>query len=147
MGGNMRVLSLLVLASALAVAVASAQAGSAEEAPYAEPVSITSAVDGPFTATGHSLCSSGEVATTFNFFLGSEPDGFNLVVGKKFSCDDERGTFDMTLYVHVRPAARRNDFRWMITEATGAFEGLRGAGTGFGDYSDPAVDYYTGRVR
>ena len=69
------------------------------------------------------------------------------MVGKKFTCDDERGTFDMTLYVHVRPAARRNGFRWMITEATGALEGPHGAGTGLGDYSDPAVDNYTGRVR
>ena len=143
----MRLLGLLLLAGTLTVATASVQAAPSDQAPYAKPVSITSAVDGPFTATGHSLCSSGEVATTFNFFLGSEPDGFKLVVGKKFSCDDERGTFDMTLYVHVRPAARRNDFRWMITEATGAFEGLEGAGTGLGDYSDPAVDYYTGRVR
>jgi hypothetical protein len=143
----MRLLSLLTFAVSLAVATASVQAASTNEAPYSQPVSITSAVDGPFTATGHSLCSSGGVATTFNFFLGSEPDGFNLVVGKKFTCDDARGTFDMTLYVHVRPAARRNGFRWMITEATGAFEGLVGAGTGFGDYSDPAVDYYTGRIR
>jgi hypothetical protein len=104
-------------------------------------------VDGPFTATGQSLCSSGNVATTFNFFLGSEPDGFKVVVGKKFSCRDGRGTFDMTLHVHVRPAARRNDFRWMITDATGALEGLMGAGTGLGDYSDPPVDHYTGRTR
>lgn len=143
----MRLLGLLLLAGTLTVASASVQAASTSEAPYAEPVSITSAVDGPFTATGRALCASGEVATTFNFFLGSEPDGFKLVVGKKFSCDDGRGTFDMTLYVHVKPTARRNDFRWMITEATGAFEGLRGAGTGLGDYSDPPVDHYTGRVR
>ena len=143
----MRLLSLLVLAAALAVAAASAQAGSAEQAPYAEPVSITSAVDGPFEATGRSLCASGQVATTYNFFLGSVPDGFNLVVGKSFTCDDDSGTFDVVIYVAVRPGALRNNFRWLITHGTGQYEGLLGSGTGFGDSLGDGLDHYAGRVR
>ena len=142
----MRLLSLLLLAGTLAVAH-SARAASIDEAPYGERVSITSAVDGPFSAVGRSLCPSGQVATTYNFFLGSVPDGFNLVVGKSFTCDDGSGSFDLVLYVEVRPGARRNDFRWLITHGTGRYEGLLGAGTGVGDYSDPPVDHYTGRVR
>jgi hypothetical protein len=142
----MRLLTLLVLAGALVATAASAQAESVDEAPYAEMVSLVSAVDGPFTATGRSVCSSGEVATTFNFFLGSTPDGFKLVVGKKFSCDDGSGTFDLALHVQVRPGAPRNSFRWMVTEGTGEFDGLLGAGTGYGDSTD-SLDHYSGRVR
>lgn len=142
----MRVFSLFVLATALAVAGASAQAGSAEQAPFAEKVSITSPPDGPFNATGRSLCPSGDVATTYNFNVGSFPDGFDLVVGKTFTCDDGSGTFDVVVTVQVRPQEPRNNFRWMITDGTGEFEGLLGSGTGFGDRAD-GLDHYTGRVR
>jgi hypothetical protein len=148
------VLGLLVVVGALAVVTAVAQAGpddqgvaSSQEAPYAEKVSITSAVDGPFDATGRSLCPSGQVATTYNFFLGSVPDGFNLVVGKSFTCDDRSGTFDVVIYVEVKPRAERNNFRWLITHGTGQYEGLLGSGTGFGDSLGDGLDHYTGRVR
>ena len=47
--GTMRLLGLLLLAGTLTVATASVQAASSDDAPYAEPVSITSAVDGPST--------------------------------------------------------------------------------------------------
>jgi hypothetical protein len=136
----------LLAAGTLAVAIASAQAASSDEAPYAEKVSITSPVDGPFNATGRSLCPFGQVATTYNFFLGSVPDGFNLVVGKSFTCDDGSGTFDVVIYVEVTPGAPRNNFRWLITHGKGQYEGLLGAGTGFGDSLD-GLDHYTGRVR
>jgi hypothetical protein len=142
----MRLLSLFLLAGALAAAH-SAQAASIDEAPYSERVSITSAVDGPFSAAGRSLCPSGQVATTYNFFLGAVPDGFNLVVGKSFTCDDGSGSFDLVLYVEVRPAAPRNDFRWLVTHGTGRYEGLLGSGTGFGDSVGDGLDHYTGRVR
>jgi len=144
-------LGLLVVVGALAVVTAVAQAGPAgqggQEAPYAEKVSITSAVDGPFNATGRSLCPSGQVATTYNFFLGSVPDGFNLVVGKSFTCDDRSGTFDVVIYVEVKPGAARNNFRWLITHGTGQYEGLLGSGTGFGDSLGDGLDHYTGRAR
>lgn len=142
----MRVFSLLVLAGALAVAAASARAGSVEQAPLAEKVSITSAMDGPFNATGHSVCPAGHVATTYNFNVGSFPDGFDLVVGKTFTCDDGSGTFDVVVTVQVRPQEARNNFRWMITDGTGQYDGLLGSGTGFGDSAD-GLDHYTGRVR
>ena len=144
--GKMRLLGLLLLAGALTVATASVQAASTDNAPYAEPASITSAVDGPFEATGRSLFASGQVATTYNFFLGSVPNGFNLVVGKSFNCDDGSGTFDVVIYVAVTPGAPRNNFRWLITHGTGQYEGLLGSGTGFGDSGD-GLDHYAGRVR
>jgi hypothetical protein len=143
----MRLFSLLILAGTLAVLTASARAASVDEAPYTNKVSITSAVDGPFNATGQSICPSGQVATTYNFFLGSVSNGFNLVVGKSFTCDDGSGTFDLVLYVEVRPGAPRNNFRWLITHGTGQYEGLFGSGTGFGDSLGDGLDHYTGRVR
>jgi hypothetical protein len=142
----MRLFSLLVLAGALAVVAASAQAGSAEQAPFAEKVSITSPPDGLFDATGRSLCPSGQVATTYNFNVGSFPNGFDLVVGKTFTCDDGSGTFDVVVTVQVRPQEPRNNFRWMITDGSGQYEGLLGSGTGFGDPAD-GLDHYSGRVR
>ena len=142
----MRLLSLLLLAGTLAVAT-SARAASIDEAPYTQKVSITSPVDGPFIATGHALCPSGQVATTYNFFLGSVPNGFNLVVGKSFTCDNGSGSFDLVLYVEVRPGAPRNNFRWLVTGGTGQYEGLFGSGTGFGDSLGDQLDHYTGRVR
>jgi hypothetical protein len=141
----LRLLTLLVLAVTLAIATNAV--ASSDEAPYTKKVSITSAVDGPFEAAGASLCSSGRVATTYNFFLGSVPDGFNLVVGKSFTCDDGSGTFDVVIYVEVRPGAPRNNFRWLITHGTGQYAGLLGSGTGFGDSFGDRLDHYTGRVR
>jgi hypothetical protein len=85
------------------------------------------------------------VATTYNHFLGSAPYGFDLVVGKSFSCDDGSGTFDMVLHVQVRTVPFRTDFRWLITHGTGRYADLRGAGAGYSD--SPQVDQYTGRVR
>jgi hypothetical protein len=143
----MRLLVLLVLAVTLAIGTGAVQAASSDDAPYAKKVAITSAVDGPFTTTGGSLCSSGQVATTYNFFRGSAPDGFDLVVGKSFTCDDRSGTFELVIYVEVRPGAPRNDFRWLITHGTGRYAGLLGAGTGFGDSLGDGLDHYTGRLR
>jgi len=148
----MRLFSLLVLAGMLALATTSAQAGSVEQPPFAAKVSITSAPDGPFSATGHSLCVSGQAATTFNFAVGSLPDGVKLVVGKTFRCDDDSGTFDMVLSVRIRFVAGGppypTSFRWLITDGTGQFEGLQGSGTGVGVITNGEfVDSYTGRVR
>jgi hypothetical protein len=148
----MRLFSLLILAGALAVTVASAQAGSTTAPPFAQKVSITSAPDGPFSATGRALCSSGQVATTFNFAVGSLPDGVKLVVGKTLTCDDDSGSIDMVLSVRIRFVAggppHPTSFRWMITDGTGQYEGLLGSGTGVGAIaSGEFVDRYTGRVR
>jgi hypothetical protein len=142
----MRLLSLFLFAGALAVAAASARADSAEQAPFAEKVSITSAVDGPFDAAGRSICTTGGVATTYNFNVGSFPNGFDLVVGKTFTCDDGSGTLDVVVTVQVRPQEARNNFRWMITDGTGRYARTLGSGTGFGDPVD-GLDHYTGRVR
>ena len=69
------------------------------------------------------------------------------MVGKSFTCDDGSGTFDVVIYVAVRPEAPRNNFRWLITHGTGQHEGLLGAGTGFGDSHRDGLGHYTGRVR
>jgi hypothetical protein len=148
----MRRISLLVLAGTVAIASATAYAGSADEAPFAEKVSITSAADGPFTAAGQALCGSGQTATTFNFATRSLPDQVELVVGKTFSCADGTGTFDMVLAVQVRLIGEGpplpTTFRWMITDGTGQYESTLGSGTGAGVFAEGEfVDQYTGRAR
>ena len=68
------------------------------------------------------------------------------LVGKSFTCDDGSGTFDVVIYVAVRPEAPRNNFRWLITHGTGQYEGLLGSGTGFEDSAGDELDHYLGRV-
>ena len=145
----MRLLSLFVLAVTLAVATNAASAGPATP-PTPFMVSITSVPDGAFTATGHGVCPSGQASTTFAALARAFPDGsIDLDVNKSFVCDDGSGSFDMLLFVRLKMVNSQftNNFRWMITNGTGAYEDLAGAGTGQGVTVDgQAVDLYTGRT-
>ena len=144
----MRLLSLLILATTLAVATNAASAGPAEVTPF--KLAITSAQAGAFTATGHGLCPSGQASTPFAALVRTFPDGsIDLDVNKTFVCDDGSGSFDMLLFVRLKLVAGQftNNFRWMITNGTGAYEHLAGSGSGEGVTIDgQAVDLYTGRV-
>src|SRR5688572_30489332 len=139
-GALMRVFSLFVLAGALTVAAAPVQAGSVQQATSLKRVSITSAQNGPFTATGRLLCESGQASTPFVAVSRTYPDGsLDLVVVKRFACDDGSGTFEMTLHVRlefVSPGIFENTFRWMISGGTGLYEDLEGFGTGVGEHRD-----------
>ena len=68
------------------------------------------------------------------------------MVGKSFACDDGSGSFDVVIYVAVRPGAPRNNFRWLITHGTGPYDGLLGL---YRLRRQPLsdLDHYTGRVR
>ena len=145
----MRLLSLLVLAVTLALATNTASAGPGEP-PTPFKISITSVPDGPFTATGHGLCASGQASTAFVAVPRTFPDGsFDLDVNKTFVCDDGSGSFEMLIFVRLKMVNGQftNNFRWMITNGTGAYEDLSGFGTGEGVTPDgQALDLYTGRT-
>ncbi len=145
----MRLLSLLVLAVTLALATNTASAGPVEP-PSPFKVSITSEPDGPFTATGHGLCPSGQASTPFVAVPRTFPDGsFDLDVNKTFVCDDGSGSFDMLIFVRLKMVHGQftNNFRWMITNGTGAYEDFSGFGTGVGvTVEGQAIDLYTGRT-
>ena len=145
----MRLLSLLVLAATLARATNAASAGPAAP-PTPFMVSITSEPDGPFTATGHGLCPSGQASTLFVAVPRTLPDGsFDLDVNKKLVCDDGSGSVEMLIFVRLKMVNGQftNNFRWMITNGTGAYEDLTGFGTGEGVTIDgQAIDLYSGRT-
>lgn len=90
--------------------------------------------EGPFVATGAAVddgivCGSGEVVTTFVKGAGFQSGlGFNLTVGKLFTCDDGSGTFSAKLQVRIAEGVA---FHWVITSGTGDYEDLHGAGSGF----------------
>jgi hypothetical protein len=145
----MRLLGLLVLAVTLAVATNAASAGPALP-PTPFKISITSLPDGAFTATGHGLCPSGEASTPFAAIARTFPDGsLDLDVNKTFVCDDGTGSFDMLLFVQLKLVNGQftDNFRWMITNGTGAYEHFAGFGTGEGVTVDgQLIDQYTGRA-
>lgn len=145
----MRLLSLLTLATTLALATNAASAGPAGQVtPF--KIAITSAQEGAFTATGHGLCPSGQASTFFAALARTFPDGsIDLDVNKSFVCDDGSGSFDMLLFVRLKLVNGQftNNFRWMITNGTGAYEDLAGFGSGQGvTIEGKAIDLYTGRV-
>lgn len=142
-------LSLLVLGVTLALATNAASAGpAAPPAPF--KISITSVPDGVFTATGQGVCPSGQASTPFAALARTFPDGsIDLDVNKTFACDDGSGSFDMLLFVRLRMVNGQftNNFRWMITNGTGAYADLSGFGTGEGvTIRGQALDLYTGRT-
>ena len=145
----MRLLSLLTLAVTLALATNTASAGPAQP-PTPHKISITSVPDGAFTATGHGLCAAGQASTPFAALARTFPDGsIDLDVNKTFVCDDGSGSFDMLLFVRLKLVNGQftNNFRWMITNGTGAYEDLSGFGTGEGvTIEGQAIDRYAGRA-
>jgi hypothetical protein len=146
----MRLLTLLTLAVALALAANAASAGP-DQPPTPFKVSITSAQEGAFTATGHGICPSGQASTPFAAIARTFPDGsLDLDVNKSFVCDDGSGSFEMLIFVRLKMVNGQftNNFRWMITNGTGAYEDLTGLGTGTGEgrAGGELIDLYTGRI-
>lgn len=143
----MRLLCLLALVGTLAVGAAPAQAGPAQKGLFVKKITITSVPDGPFSSTGRAFCPSGRAETPFATFLNGYPDGgVDLLVMKRFTCDDGSGTFDMVLFVQLRFAGGFTDnFRWLVTAGTGQYTGLQGFGTGTGATTNGVfLDRYAG---
>jgi hypothetical protein len=149
----MRLFRLLTLTVVLGVAaVAPVQAGPAQQGSALKKVSITSAQEGAFTATGRVLCSAGQAETLFVAVSRTYPDGsLDLVVVKKFTCDDGTGTFELLVHVRLKfvsPGTFENNFRWVVSGGTGQYEALEGFGTGVGaTRNGELIDLYSGRVR
>ena len=150
MEAAMRLLGLFALAATLAVATNAASAGEPAAPPAPLKISITSAQEGAFTATGHGVCRAGHASTPFAAVARTFPDGsLDLDVNKHFVCDDGSGSFDMLLFVRLKLVDGQftNNFRWMISNGTGAYEDLVGFGTGEGVTVDgQPTDRYRGRV-
>ena len=148
----MRLIRFLVLVGTVAVVAGPVHARSVQRAAPLKRISIESLQEGAFTATGRSVCPAGQASTPFAAVSRNYPDGsLDLVVVKKFTCDDGSGTFEMTLHVRLKrlvSGSFENTFRWMISDGTGSHEDLEGYGTGGGMARDPGelVDFYTGRV-
>jgi hypothetical protein len=148
----MRLFRFLVLVGTVAVVAGAAQAGSDQPLTPLKRISIESLQEGAFTATGRGICPAGQASTPFAAVSRTYPDGsLDLVVVKRFTCDDESGTFEMTLNVQLRvvsPGTFENNFRWVISSGTGGYEDLEGFGTGGGLARNPGelVDFYIGRV-
>ena len=104
--------------------------------PPSEAEIVVPGFAGTFTATGPAvddsvICGSGEVADTYVKGAGFQSGrGFNLTVGKQFTCADGSGTFDAKLQVRI-DFARGVMFHWVITEGSGDYVDLHGTGSGF----------------
>jgi hypothetical protein len=102
---------------------------------------------GPFTATGP-ICLSGQTETLFRSAHGFERGfGGQIRVGKRFTCDDGSGTFDLLLEVSVRFDPVTITYHWVAAGGTGAYADLHGTGTGTGTPTDDfLLDIYTGTL-
>jgi hypothetical protein len=109
---------------------------------------------GTFTATG-GICSSGHTADVFVHIAGFPSERrLQMLIGREFTCEDGSGTFLLLVRVHgqfeqpgsevfIHPIPKS----WSVLNGTGAFEGLHGAGTGFGVPTEHGFfDTFTGRM-
>lgn len=106
---------------------------------------------GTFTATGEAaasglICSSGSVIDLDLVRVAA--DQGRISVRKVFSCDDGSGTFTVKLQVHQDFDAQTESFRWVVLSGTGAYDRLRGAGSGTTEAADlgsgPVTNVYMG---
>ena len=100
---------------------------------------------GDFVATGAAvggglICPSGPVVDTRLILAGGQSGrGAQIPVRKTFTCDDESGTIEIKIQVHLDFASSTETFTWVILDGTGAYERLRGSGQGstVSDGTDP----------
>jgi hypothetical protein len=147
----LRLVTLLVIAGALTAAAAPAHATSFQNVVISNDITLGPAPDffasGPFTATGP-LCPSGQSADTLRYVLRSSATAQDLLLRKRFTCDDGSGSFDIALGVHLAFAPFSVNFIWAVVGGTGRYDGLRGFGRGTGVFQPTGIllDTYTGIV-
>jgi hypothetical protein len=111
---------------------------------------------GTFTAEGPAvddglICASGTVNDTRLIFAGFQSGrGAQIPVRKTFTCDGG-DQFFVKIQVHLDFETSTETFSWVILGGTGAYESLRGSGSGttISDGSDPQtgnINAYTGFV-
>ena len=118
--------------------------------------------NGPFIATGPAvdaglICANGWTVDLFGKPAPREgsPRGINIQVFKAFLCDATglpEGPVDdgFIVKLQVRIDKKGNNYSWNIKDGWGAYEGLRGHGSGFGVYNmdfTEVTDYFAGMVR
>ncbi|MEA2023526.1 MAG: hypothetical protein U9N79_04450 [Actinomycetota bacterium] len=90
---------------------------------------------GPAEASG-TVCAHG---WTVDLFVKEAPkkgpssSSTHLQVLKEFGCTDGSGTFFVELRVRIDPE-KGTTFHWVVKGGTDAYEGLKGAGSGFVDH-------------
>jgi hypothetical protein len=148
---------MLALAAAIAFALPTVAAGPSE-------VTITSPMHfndndfntGTFTAEGPAvddglICGSGTVNDTRLIFAGFQGGrGAQIPVRKTFTCEGG-DQFFVKIQVHLDFESATETFSWVILGGTGAYENLRGSGSGttVSDGSDPQtgnINTYAGFV-
>jgi hypothetical protein len=147
--------------AALAALVAATFAAAPVAAGPPQAVSITSPMHfnegefntGTFKAEGIAadnglICESGDVVDTRLIFAGGQSNrGAQIPVRKTFSCPD--GDLFIKIQVHLDFESSTETFSWVVLGGTGAYSGVRGAGSGatISDGSDPQtgnINTYTG---
>jgi len=111
---------------------------------------------GFFEASGsavvaEAMCPEGEVED-LSVTVYETPNGIYeiLVVTKKFTCDDDSGTFDVKMVVRLDLSTNETIAIWRFTGGTDDYDGLRGLGKLVGTPVDPGVtitDVYDGKIR
>ena len=150
----MRKLVLLALVLVLAMAAAPAGATPPDDVQFEVETSFlpTGQTGGPFVATGPAvdsdlMCPSGDTIDVFGKVSAFETGvGFNIQLGKLFTCDDGSGDFVVKLQIRIDP--KGTNFNWVVVNGSGAYERLRGTGSGVGlpDPGAEVLDVYTGKL-
>ena len=150
---KLRLIALFVVLAAMVVSVNVAGAGRSGPPPQVTIVSPITLADpfnfGTFTATGPAaesglICSTGTVVDTFLIYKGYQSGkGYNVLVTKTFTCDDESGTFFVRLAAQSRNGTET--FNWVVQGGTGSYASLRGRGDGSTvPTDDGGINTYTG---
>jgi hypothetical protein len=132
-------LGMVAATFAAIVAVGSVAAASPQQVTIVSHVTFNP--DGPnygdFDAAGaavgdDTICPSGTFVDTGIRFAGFQsPRGVvQLQVLKTFTCDDGSGTFDVKMQIQANFDTGIESFRWVIMGGTGAYDSLRGSGSG-----------------
>lgn len=140
----MRRLILVAAVAALflvVLPVAAAVAAPPEDVTFEGPAFFDGpdAGTGEFTASGPAvdsgmMCPSGALVDVYVKaapMIGQSPRGVNLQIVKEFTCDDGSGTFLVKLQVRI-DYLKWPTFNWVVMDGTGAYEDLKGNGSGFG---------------
>jgi hypothetical protein len=94
--------------------------------------SVFSNPTGTFTADSPVLCAAGTTSDETRVVGSDRVLNFKNV--KTFTCADGSGTFTLRLNAQVMPCSSTDRGVWSVIGGTGAYEGLRGAGTIVGSY-------------
>lgn len=99
----------------------------------------------PFTSSNEIICSAGEVETVGFKAAGNSPKGVNFQVIKLFTCDDGEFVIKLQVRLPFEPPFNTS-FNWVVLGGTGAYERLRGSGSGIGVNCgfDCVTDMYEG---